>query len=254
MWKSNDVEVKVGLLNDAISIAKQAKEVGVDVIVSRGGTASIIKEVVPEIPLIEMGFSVRDMYTLLNRARNYGKNIEVIGFENMIGGIEVFKSISDINLNVHYIKSIDIAENYLVHKLQTGKKVDILIGGIVAEKLAHKYGLQTLHVATNGEIIDSSIQEARKIVYEKHVRQEHMQSINDIITFLDMEQSNDHINTLKFNLDKFKMIYKSKTLEELKIIYIKHVLNLNKFNQTETAKMLGISRTQLWRYMKKYNI
>ena len=46
-------------------------------------------------------------------------------------------------------------------------------------------------------------------------------------------------------------IGKNKTLEEINSEIIEQILNYNNGNQSLTAKQLGISRTTLWRYLKR---
>ncbi|MDQ7033177.1 MAG: sigma-54 dependent transcriptional regulator [Desulfonauticus sp.] len=53
-----------------------------------------------------------------------------------------------------------------------------------------------------------------------------------------------------FNLKEIQL----KTLAEMEMEYILQVLNYTKGNKNKTAKILGISRTSLWRKLKLYNL
>lgn len=254
----NDIDIKVGGFSEAINIAKNAKNDGVDVIVSRGGTATAIKETVPDIPIVEMQFSPVDMLTFLTKAKFYGKNIVVIGSENIISGIEKIGSLLDINLSMHYFKQLDIAENFLTEKMNRGDKVDVVFGGLAAEILAEKYGIPTIPLETSKSTINSSIKEARRIVHNLSKQKRQMKLVQNVVDYLDIEE-HDTIDGLNYekineNIEKLKIISKVNTLEDLKIHYINYVLKENNYNQTEAAKKLGISRTQLWRDIKKYNL
>ena len=78
-----DVDVELALLDDAIKIAKYAENHGVEVIISRGGTARIIENAVT-VPVIEIQVSPYDMLSAIYTAKQYGKNIFIIGFKNVI--------------------------------------------------------------------------------------------------------------------------------------------------------------------------
>lgn len=160
----DDVDVELALLEQALEIARNAEREGVEAIISRGGTARIIEKAVPSIPIIQMHVSPYDMLSAIYNAKQYGQNICIIGFENIIEGVNSLGSILDANIRACYIADSEDGERQIKQLINSGEKIDALLGGTVAENLALKYNIPTVALETGISSIDASIKEARRIV------------------------------------------------------------------------------------------
>ena len=160
----HDVEVKLALLDQSLEIVAQAEKEGVEAIISRGGTAKIIRKSLGSLPVIEIQVSPYDLLHAIYVARKHGRNICIIGFRNIIEGVQLLHSILDVNINVYLIEHEEDGEKHLKQIIHSGKRIDALLGGAVAEKLALKYGIPTVPLETGSTAIDLSIQEARRII------------------------------------------------------------------------------------------
>jgi PAS domain S-box-containing protein len=159
-----DIDVKTALLGQAIEIVKSAKKEGVEAIIARGGTAKIIERVVPSIPVIELQVSPYDLLSAVNSAKKYGKNIFIIGFKNIIDGVQLLGPILDTNIHAYLMKSEEDGRRYIKNLIDSGRKIDALLGGAVAENLAFGYNIPTVLLETSDVTVDSSIKEAKRIV------------------------------------------------------------------------------------------
>lgn len=180
----DDIDVKLGLLEKAVSISKQAQEAGVEVIISRGGTAQIIEEAVPTMPVVEIPVSPYDMLEAIYSAKQYGKNILVMGFENIINGVEKLGPILDINIRAYLLESEENGERYVKQLINSGEKIDVLLGGTVAENLALKYNIPTVLLETGGSAIDLSIKEAKKLVKVRRKEKEKTEQFRAILHYI----------------------------------------------------------------------
>lgn len=160
----DDVEVRLGLLNQAIAIADQAATRGVEVLISRGGTAELLEESLPSLPVVECAVSPYDLVNTVHRARSFGRHITVIGFKRVIEGVEQLAPILDVDIVVKRIRNQEEAETYLQQRLMSGGPLDVLMGGAVAEALALQYGIPTVFLETGEAAIKASIKEARRLV------------------------------------------------------------------------------------------
>lgn len=82
--KYKEVSVQLGLIDKAVEVAKKAEHMGVEVLISRGITAKILKEEVPSVALVEMIVSSYDIFSTIALAKKYGKNIVVLGFKSLV--------------------------------------------------------------------------------------------------------------------------------------------------------------------------
>lgn len=162
--KYEDVSVQLGLIDKAVEIAKKAEQSGVEVLISRGITAKILKETVPSASLVEMVVSSYDILSTIHLAKEYGKNIVVIGFKSLVQEIERISPILDINLKAYHIEREEEGDIYIKQIINSGEKIDAILGGTVAENLASKFGIRTIHLETGEAAIEKSIKEAVKIL------------------------------------------------------------------------------------------
>lgn len=180
----DDVEVQLGLLDEAVRIAKKSEKQGVEVIISRGGTARKIEKLLPTMPVIEIPVSPYDMLDAISEAKKIGKNIVVLGFENIIHDVEKAGPILDIDLRTYNIENQQDAERYLRELIDSGKKIDVLLGGTVAEKLASKYNIPTILLNTGIKIIEDSIKAARRLVEVRQKEKEKTEQFKAILHYI----------------------------------------------------------------------
>ncbi|MCI2040358.1 MAG: sigma 54-interacting transcriptional regulator [Clostridium luticellarii] len=206
----NDVDVKLALLNQSIKIARLAEKEGVEAIISRGGTASIIENTVQSVPVIKMEVSPYDLINAVYTAKKYGSNIFIIGFQNIIEGVGLLRKILNVNIHIYYINDEHDGERYIKNLINSGEKIDVILGGTVAENLALKYNIPTVLLETSAVTVDSSIKEARRII--KSTRKE------------------------KQKTEQFKAILNYISEGVVSIDYTKRVITFN----SAASKMLGI--------------
>ena len=178
-----DVDVTLGLLDEAIKIVQNAENLGVEVIISRGGTARVIEECV-HIPVVEINVSPYDMLSSIYSAKRFGRNIVVIGFENIIHNVEQLGPVLDLNIRTHNILNETEAENYLIKLINSGEKFDVLLGGTVAEKLAKKYNIPTVLLKTGPTAIEFSIKEAKRLVEVRRKEKEKTEQFKAVLDYI----------------------------------------------------------------------
>ena len=103
--KYEDVAVILGLLEQSLAMAGEAIAAGVEVLISRGGTAQMLEKGHPDVPVVDMPVSPYDLLKAIHRAKEYGRNIKVIGFDRIIEGVERLAPILDVNMTVHNIEA-----------------------------------------------------------------------------------------------------------------------------------------------------
>lgn len=160
----DDVQVRHGLLERAIDIGRQVLEDGAEVLISRGGTAQLLEQHFSGQLVVEFAVTPYDLVKAVHQARKFGKHILVIGFERVIQGIEQLAPILDVNITVKRIQKEEQAEFFLDQVMRSGARIDVLIGGAVAESLALRSGIATVFLETGQDAIESSIKEARRLM------------------------------------------------------------------------------------------
>ncbi|GAG56440.1 unnamed protein product [marine sediment metagenome] len=85
---NKDIPVVIGDLEEGARKAVELEEQGVDVLISRGGTAIAIKKKVTNLPIVEVQVSGYDLIRVLHQAQQETDRIAVVGFSPFTYGIE----------------------------------------------------------------------------------------------------------------------------------------------------------------------
>lgn len=103
------------------------------------------------------------MVSAINKAREYGKNICVIGFKNIIDGVDNLGQILGVNL-IKYLVYNEEEANTAFKDALSKHKVDVVLGGSLAESMAKKAGMNTVYLETSKKSIEESILDAKRIL------------------------------------------------------------------------------------------
>lgn len=182
--KYNDVAVEVGLLEQSIDIARKAEAEGVDVLISRGGTAQLLDREIKSTPIVELPVSTYDLLKAIHRAKTYGNHVTVIGFDSIIQGVEQLAPILDVNITVYLIANELDGKVYMKRAMENDQKVDVLLGGAVAENLAKELGIPTVLLETGELAIDNSIREAHRIIELRNQERQKAEEIHAILHYI----------------------------------------------------------------------
>ena len=153
---SYPVSIVQGNLYKGLRAAQKEIEDGnVHVIISRGGTASLLKQHV-SVPVFEIEVSGYDLLRAIHPHVKRDKKIAVIGYENVITGA---KSIAEI-------LQIDLGYFLLTTKIQTASVVeeaqvwgaDVIVGDTISVNAAHQLGIQSELVRSGPEAIQSAFE------------------------------------------------------------------------------------------------
>jgi len=173
------IKVVKGDLQECIAIVKQAVEDGVEVIVSRGGTATLIKNNV-NIPTVHIQVTVMDVLRALRKSGEYPDKIGIAGFENVIYGCEDLATLLGITFVEIALKNEDEAPEKIAAAAQNG--VELIIGDAISTKLAARIGVQGVLIQSGKEAIYKAINEAELIA---HIRREEQEKAGLLRTVID---------------------------------------------------------------------
>lgn len=185
MGMSQQVDVYQAILSDGVTIARRAEADGVDVIVSRGGTAEMIKKSGVRTPVIEIPITGPDLAQALIDAKKVTgletPRIAMLAFKNMMYDIELFSKLLDLHLMIYELDSD--ADIPAAVERAAQDQVDIVIGGITTIRLAATYGLSTLILASGEAALRTAFQEADKVAGARMLEKEKTQQFQVLIDY-----------------------------------------------------------------------
>lgn len=162
--KRNDIDmtVKIGNLQEGLNIAKELAFQNFDVIISRGGTADLIRSEL-ETPVVDAPLSTYDMLRSIKMAENCSGKFAIAGFKSITNCAHMLCDLLQVSIDIFTFES----SKDVIPVLQSLKEKDYnlvvcdMIGSITAKNL----GLNSILVPSGSESITSAIDEAVKLVY-----------------------------------------------------------------------------------------
>ncbi len=178
--KKDLFKIVEGDLNEAESIVKEQIKIddGIEVIVSRGGTASLI-EMNIDIPIVCVQVTITDILQAVLDSHTVSNNIGIAGFENMIYGCDEIAKI----LNISFTELLIHEEKEANEKILTAinKGIDLFIGDAISVKVAKKYGVEAKFINSGKQSIYRALQEALLIAKVRRQDEHKSQMIRAII-------------------------------------------------------------------------
>ena len=240
--KKNIIVVEITISN-ALEEAKKLVDKGVKVILTKLAIKMKIEEEI-EIPILNIENNISDYIELLKEIDVKNNKIAFVDYiEAPESLVNLAKIISDDIVFRTFTSEKECDE--IVNDLKN-KSYSILIGSILTKKYANKYGLKSYEVEISKDSILMYIEISEQIIKFIDIKKSRDRILKSIEIMIDNYLKNEE-KTERNILDKVSMndVEKNKLIEGLK---------RNAFSLSNTAKDLGMSRTTLWRKLKKFNI
>ena len=241
--------IKVGDLEEGVKQAIELEEQGVDVIISRGGTAIAIEKKVVDIPVVKIQISGFDIIRAIHKIKKATNKVAIIGFHPFTYGIEGLGRILDIE-----IKELTLEENWYENTFYIQKKIEEVkkdgfnwvIGDNISIEVAKKLGMNGILIESGKEALIQSILEAERVAQIKSIELEKTKRFKSVVDFahegiitLDKNGIIDNFNPQAekiFNKNAYQMV--GKNID--KIFSEDVILKLLKVDQKIEDKILTI--------------
>lgn len=160
----DDVEITVqtGDLDTGKNIALELAHKNYDVILSRGGTAELIRSNV-ELPVIEIPISVYDVLRTIKLAENYSGKFIITGFPAITSCARTLCDLLQYDIDIMtFTDKSDVLP--LLRKAQLGG-CTLVLSDMIGTKAATELGMNSILIPSGVESITSAINEAAKFVH-----------------------------------------------------------------------------------------
>lgn len=154
--KREDLELIVytGNLEEGVQIASKYTADDYDYIMSRGGTAELIRQNC-SIPVVEIEVSLFDLLRSMQLAHKASNHYALIGFPNITKNSNFLKTLLDYKLDVFTIHSQQEAETIL-QKISIND-YDVILSDSISNSLAKSYHFHTILITSGIEVIESTL-------------------------------------------------------------------------------------------------
>lgn len=155
------IRLERGLLSEGVTVARRLAAEGAEIVITRGGTASAIKDAGIELSIVEVPITGFDIIRSVEAAKQHGRHIAVVAFASMVLGIECLGPILDVDIRKYIIMNEFEAEGKVLQAFADG--ADAVIGGVITTKAAGKHSYPCVLISSGREGIVQALKEADRI-------------------------------------------------------------------------------------------
>ena len=154
--KYEDIEMVVytGNLEDGAQLALQHMNEGFDILISRGGTAELIRKIA-SIPVIEITLSINDILRAILLVGNLTVAYAVVGYPTVTQPAHVLCEMMNYRMNIITIHSPDELDPVL-KELKAGG-CNFILCDVITEMMAREAGVEPILILSGPESIDIAI-------------------------------------------------------------------------------------------------
>ncbi|WP_172840486.1 sigma-54-dependent Fis family transcriptional regulator [Virgibacillus phasianinus] len=157
-----ELDVKIANLEEGVRVAKLAEKQGYELIVSRGGTASMIQDVV-SIPVVHIDITGYDMLRVFTLLRGIKKGVALVGYANISQGAATICNILEFDVKMITITSRNEVRGHLEQLKQQGYAV--VIGDVITVQVAEQVGLRGVLITSGKEAVTDAIEEGKRVYH-----------------------------------------------------------------------------------------
>lgn len=156
-----DLTVVVGDLEIGAELARKYEKEDFDVIISRGGTAELIRKT-SSLPVIEVTITIYDILRALKLAENYTSKYAMVGFPSITKDAQFLSSLLQYDIDIYTIHNEAEGSDILSHLSQEGYQM--VLCDMITNSLSKHFGLTSILITSGTESIQEAFSHALKTV------------------------------------------------------------------------------------------
>ncbi|MFE5323796.1 PrpR N-terminal domain-containing protein [Paenibacillus sp. NPDC056579] len=154
------MDVEVADLQEALPIVRFAEERGYNIIVSRGGTATMIRQHT-SLPVVDIPVSGYDILRVLTLVRKANSKVAIIGFPNICKAVSEVSSLLEFTIPTFSIEDPSEVRSALWQAFQSD--VQIVLGDAVTVRATQEMGYHGILITSGRESVSDMFQEVRRV-------------------------------------------------------------------------------------------
>ena len=154
------MDVFTGDLEDGAAIVRDFHLEDYDCIISRGGTARLLRTIT-DIPVVEVTLSAYDIMRTLTLAENYTSSFAIVGYPNITEAAHMLCGLMKYPVDIITVnKKEEIPES--LQQLRN-KGIEMIIGDMAPHRIAQEMGMNALLITSGAESLRAGLEQAIQI-------------------------------------------------------------------------------------------
>lgn len=150
-------DVFTGDLEEGVAIVQTHLEDNYDCIISRGGTARLIRKVT-DIPVVEVSLSVYDVLRTIKLAENYSDRYAIVGISNITEPAHILCDLLQNPIDIFTVYATEEIQPLLARLQHDGYRM--VIGGMTTHNIAQEMGLNAFLITSGAESLHGAFRQA----------------------------------------------------------------------------------------------
>ncbi|MCC8190147.1 MAG: sigma 54-interacting transcriptional regulator [Planctomycetes bacterium] len=177
------VVLRVASMEDGVVVAREFERLGVEVIVTRGGTGELIKNSDVRVPLVDIPISGNEIVAAIQEARQRtglaNPKLAILAYRTMSYGIELFTQLTGLDMRIYERSSGETLEAVMERVVQDG--ADAFIGGKMSRDLAVRRGICGVVLETTEASVRTALVEAEKVAALRRLEETRLQRMRMVL-------------------------------------------------------------------------
>ena len=176
----DDVELVIqsGNLDDGLKTALDNRR-GIDAVISRGGTADVLRGHMMDIPICDIVPSAYDILRTIRLAQGMDDDFAIVGYPSITHPAEKLCEIMQFSIPTVTIRSPQECREKLSALRDKGTR--IIVGDMISTTCAQEYGMHGLLIVSGMESIESAINTAKDICLRYQMLDRHTSLLRDLL-------------------------------------------------------------------------
>ncbi|MGT2910101.1 PrpR N-terminal domain-containing protein [Streptococcus cameli] len=151
------LDVYTANLDEGQQLAIDMASKGYDGIISRGGTAHLIQQVV-DIPVIDISISIYDILSSIKLAQNYSQNIAIVGYDSITKNAHLICNVLQYPIKIFTIENATDPKDILLQLKDEG--YDLMLCDAITNQVALSLSINTILITSGMESIQTAYHQA----------------------------------------------------------------------------------------------
>lgn len=154
-YEEIEMTAYTGNLEDGIQLALQHMDQDFDIILSRGGTAEMLRKVAP-VPVVEIAVSINDILRAALLLENMTKSYVIVGYPNITQPARILCEMMNYPMDIITIHHPDELDEVLRMLKKEGNT--LILCDVITETVAREAGLEPILIVSGSEEIESALE------------------------------------------------------------------------------------------------
>ncbi|MBQ6451518.1 MAG: PrpR N-terminal domain-containing protein [Solobacterium sp.] len=173
------LDAVTGDLEEGVRLAEENFHANYDILISRGGTASLLRERV-ELPVTEVAISVTDILQAIHLSSGYFGKRAIVGFPNITESAGELVSLLDLDIEIFTLTEASDIRDILNHLKK--EQFQTIICDVVSSRAARDAGFDTILITSGRDSIRRALSEAQQEVHSRRTLRDENLFLRRVLT------------------------------------------------------------------------